>query len=270
MHNCALLSIALVVFAPAYGQSFSDRAGLSYNLYIESGSQEFTVETISNFEITDYTFDRAQERLTIYIMSSLEDNLGEMQIPLGLLGGNYTVYLNDSEIHPDIRSNENISFVTLNFEGSGQNRIDIYAESDLDIKNSASVHEISSQPDGGGCLIATAAYGSELALPVQNLREIRDAVVMNTGVGAAFVNGFNQVYYAMSPSVADYQRENATFNEMIRLAITPLVASLEIMSAADSEHEVIGYGIVAILVNLCMYVVAPAMVLARFRGLVTR
>jgi len=52
------------------------------------------------------------------------------------------------------------------------------------------------EPKGGGCLIATAAYGSELAQQVQFLREIRDNTVMSTSTGTAFMSGFNQLYYS--------------------------------------------------------------------------
>ena len=54
------------------------------------------------------------------------------------------------------------------------------------------VGESSAQPinpyeeKGGGCLIATAAYGSEMAPQVQLLREIRDNQLMNTESGTAF------------------------------------------------------------------------------------
>ena len=48
--------------------------------------------------------------------------------------------------------------------------------------------------EGGGCLIATAAYGSEMAPQVQFLREIRDNKVLNTESGSSFMTGFNQFY----------------------------------------------------------------------------
>ncbi len=114
---------------------------------------------------------------------------------------------------------------------------------------------------GGGCLIATAAYGSEMAPQVQFLREIRDNKVMSTESGASFMTGFNQVYYSFSPYIADYERENPAFKELVKIGITPLLSSLSVMSMADSEEEVLGYGIGVILMNLGMYVVAPAMLI---------
>ena len=50
---------------------------------------------------------------------------------------------------------------------------------------------------GGGCLIATAAYGTELAPQVQLLREIRDNTLSSTTSGTSFMIGFNTVYYSL-------------------------------------------------------------------------
>ena len=120
---------------------------------------------------------------------------------------------------------------------------------------------------GGGCLIATAAYGSEMAPQVQFLREIRDNQLMSTNSGASFMTGFNQVYYSFSPHVADMQRENPMFKEAIKIGITPLLSSLSIMEYAESEPQVVGYGISVILINIGMYFAAPAMLFFGIRKL---
>ena len=71
---------------------------------------------------------------------------------------------------------------------------------------------------GGGCLIATAAYGSEMAPQVQLLREIRDNQLMNTESGSAFMTGFNELYYSFSVQhIADMERENPMFKEAVKL-----------------------------------------------------
>ncbi len=113
---------------------------------------------------------------------------------------------------------------------------------------------------GGGCLIATAAYGTELAFQVQFLREIRDNAVMGTTSGMAFMTGFNQLYYSFSPTIADWQRENPVFQDAVRAFITPMVSTLSIMTLAGSgsEAEIFGLGISVIALNLGMYVAAPA------------
>ena len=114
-----------------------------------------------------------------------------------------------------------------------------------------------SQDNGGGCLIATATYGSEMAYEVQQLREIRDNQLLNTKAGKSFINSFNDVYYSFSPIIADYERENPVFQEMVKLAITPMISSLSIMSYAESDSEVISLGIGIILLNLGMYLGVP-------------
>ncbi len=114
----------------------------------------------------------------------------------------------------------------------------------------------------GGCLIATATFGSELAPQVQFLREIRDDTVMSTSSGASFMAGFNTIYYSFSPGIADLERQSPIFKETVKIAITPLLSSLSLLSYADidSESEMLGYGIGIILLNVGMYFVAPAIV----------
>ena len=118
---------------------------------------------------------------------------------------------------------------------------------------------------GGGCLIATATYGSEMAPQVQFLREIRDNQLMSTNSGSSFMTGFNQLYYLFSPTIADMERENPVFKEAVKIGITPLLLSLSIMSHAESESEILGYGIGVLLLNLGMYVAAPAMLIYKAR-----
>jgi hypothetical protein len=113
---------------------------------------------------------------------------------------------------------------------------------------------------GGGCLIATAAYGSELSPQVQLLREIRDNQLMNTESGSAFMNTFNDVYYSFSPYIADMQRENPMLKEAVKLGLTPMLSSLSIMQNAESESEVLGLGLSVIALNLGMYIAAPALI----------
>ena len=120
----------------------------------------------------------------------------------------------------------------------------------------------------GGCLIATAAFGSELAPQVQILREIRDNTVLQTESGFAFMTGFNQFYYSFSPIVADYERENPIFKEVVKITLTPLLASLTLLQYADidSESDMLMYGIGIILLNIGIYFVAPASLIVKVRN----
>jgi len=119
----------------------------------------------------------------------------------------------------------------------------------------------------GGCLIATATYGSELAPQVQLLREIRDNTVLQTQSGISFMTAFNQFYYSFSPTIADYERENPAFKEAVKIMLTPLLTSLTLLQYADidSESEMLGYGIGIILLNIGMYFVAPAVLIMKVR-----
>ncbi len=112
---------------------------------------------------------------------------------------------------------------------------------------------------GGGCLIATATFDSELAPQVQQLRELRDNTLLQTESGSIFMTGFNQFYYSFSPTIADWERQNPAFKEAVKVAITPLLTSLSILNYVDmdSEAEVLGYGISLILLNVGMYLAAP-------------
>ena len=135
------------------------------------------------------------------------------------------------------------------------------------MKNLAVVEQVVEEPvaapqesseEGGGCLIATAAYGSELAPQVQMLREIRDNQLMNTESGSAFMTSFNEAYYSFSPYIADMEREHPMFKETVKLAITPMISTLSLMESAETESEVLGLGLSVIALNLGMYIGLPA------------
>ena len=122
-------------------------------------------------------------------------------------------------------------------------------------------------PQVGGCLIATAAFGSEMAPQVQFLREIRDNTVLQTESGSAFMAGFNQFYYSFSPVIADYERENPVFKEAVKLTLTPLLVSLTLLQHTDidSDLDMLVYGTGIIILNIVMYLVAPAILILKIR-----
>ena len=130
-----------------------------------------------------------------------------------------------------------------------------------EVEESKVVTNLESEENGGGCLIATAAYGSELSPQVQLLREIRDNQLLNTEAGSAFMGTFNDVYYSFSPTIADMERESPMFKEAVKLGLTPMLSSLAIMENAESESEVISLGLSVIALNLGMYLGIPAIVI---------
>jgi len=142
------------------------------------------------------------------------------------------------------------------------NSFEILSESSNIIKLN---QESSSEQEGGGCLIATATYGSEMSQQVQQLRELRDNQLLQTESGTAFMSTFNDIYYSFSPIIADYERENPYFKEAVKLVITPMINSLTIMENADSESKILGLGISVIVLNLGMYLGLPAIIVIGIR-----
>jgi hypothetical protein len=73
------------------------------------------------------------------------------------------------------------------------------------------------------------------------------------------MESFNQIYYSFSPIIADYERENPVFKEIVKVTLTPMLTSLSILNHVDmdSESSVLGYGIGIILMNAGMYVGIP-------------
>ena len=125
----------------------------------------------------------------------------------------------------------------------------------------AKIVQLEAEQNGGGCLIATATYGSEMSIEVQQLRELRDNQLLQTESGTAFMSTFNDVYYSFSPIIADYERENPLFKEAVKLAITPMISTLSLMENAETESEVLSIGISVIVLNLGMYFAVPAIVI---------
>ena len=146
-----------------------------------------------------------------------------------------------------------------------------YVQSDTNPENEVIVLDDKSfnETEKGGCLIATATFGTEMAPQVQFLREIRDNIVLQTESGTSFMTAFNQFYYSFSPTIADYERENPVFKEGVKLALTPLLASLTLLQFADidSESEMLGYGIGVILLNVGIYFAIPAAFIMKIRKL---
>ena len=92
---------------------------------------------------------------------------------------------------------------------------------------------------GPRCLIATAAFGSELAPQVQALREFRDGFIMKTFAGRNFMTAFNAFYYSWSPYVARAEYENPILRSLIRSSIYPLLLILDLSKSAAEPFSAI-------------------------------
>ena len=76
---------------------------------------------------------------------------------------------------------------------------------------------------------------------------------------------FNDIYYSFSPAIADMERENPMFKEVVKVGLTPMISSLSLMENANSESEVLGLGLSVIALNLGMYLGVPAIVVVGIR-----
>ncbi len=251
--------LLLLIVNPAFAFLSEDGTGLIKRFDVNVDGHIFEVVTTSNYDIEEHEFNKDEKRLTFFVNSSLENNLGEMVLPNELLGDNLTFYVNDVKSIQNVKSSEKISFITLNFTGIGNNKIDIIGTEIAETFDS----------QGGGCLIATATFDSEMSEQVQQLRELRDNSLLQTEYGTVFVKSFNQFYYSFSPFIADYERENVLFKEAIKITITPMLLSLSVLNYVDidSEQTVLGYGIGIISLNAMMYLGLPILGIVSLRRL---
>ncbi len=79
-----------------------------------------------------------------------------------------------------------------------------------------------SSSGGGGCFIATAAYGSYLHPQVELLRHFRDEHLLTNAPGRAFV----ALYYHYSPPLADFIARHPFLRGVTRVLLTPIVVAV--------------------------------------------
>jgi len=113
-----------MLLPPAFG-AISEKTGLKNDFTIETSGYNFEVETVANFEINDVKLSRDDKKLTFDITSSIENNFAEILIPINLIDGDLTVFVNGEEIFPQIRKNDKISFIVLEFNGTGHNTMEV-------------------------------------------------------------------------------------------------------------------------------------------------
>ncbi len=242
----------------AFGVDVSLRdVGFVNKYMISTDGHNFEITFTANFTVLSHTFSAHDKMLQFNVDAVHEkENVAEIIIPRDLFDGEFTILLDGKEISANVNKTDRSSVVSIVFDGNG-NTIDITATKYLGVELEKS--------NGGGCLIATATFGSELAPQVQQLRELRDNTVLQTESGTSFMTEFNHFYYSFSPAIADYERENPVFKEAVKLTLTPLLTSLTLLQYVDidSESSMLGYGIGIILLNIGMYFVAPAVLIMK-------
>jgi len=132
-------------------------------------------------------------------------------------------------------------------------------------------------PPSRRCIIATAAYGSEMAPDVVYIRFVRDKLIGSTPTGKALVDAFNAFYYSWSPPIAEGIAGSRTLQATVRTIILPLVwivhgaalsfgAVLALTGSADLS-SVVAF-LFAVSVFSLFYVISPVLVGAKLaRGI---
>jgi peptide/nickel transport system substrate-binding protein len=128
------------------------------------------------------------------------------------------------------------------------------------------------QPSGSNsqCIIATAAFGSELEPQVQFLRNFRDNHILGTASGTSFMAVFNSWYYSFSPAVADFEREQPLMQQTVKTAIYPLLGILQASEKAylilPGEYGSISAGLIVSSLIGAVYASPIALSIKRIRN----
>ena len=125
-----ILSIA-IPFADA--APLSDKTGLKFTFPVKTDAHTFTVEATGNLDVTNLDFDKEKKSITLFVLSSLENNSLEISFPNALIGGDYSIFIDGEKFTPKLQTGSNTTFVTMDFTGMGKHKIEIVGTTYLDI-----------------------------------------------------------------------------------------------------------------------------------------
>ncbi|MDX9972806.1 MAG: fibronectin type III domain-containing protein [FCB group bacterium] len=100
---------------------------------------------------------------------------------------------------------------------------------------------------GGPCFIATAAYGTPMSAQIDVLREFRDTWLLSNAPGTALVD----LYYQVSPSIAQQVAAHPALAVLIRLLLLPVIVCAKLLMIAPGfMWATIALSIVAIRMRM--------------------
>ena len=127
------LVILSIVIPIADAIPLSDKTGLKFTFPVKTDDYSFVIEATGNLDITNLDFDKEKKSITLFILSSLENNSLEISFPNTLIGGDYSIFLDGAQFLPELQDGNNATFVTMDFSGIGKHKIEIIGTTYLDI-----------------------------------------------------------------------------------------------------------------------------------------
>jgi hypothetical protein len=174
-----------------------------------------------------------------------EPEVAGYKIYFGTTPGSYTVSMNagniTSMVISGLETGVTYYFAAVAYDSSG-NESGFSNEISYVVPTGASA-DTSSSGSGSGCFIATAAFGSYRAPEVILLQKFRDRILLTNAPGRLFV----EYYYRLSPSLAGVISQYDSLRSATRLALKPLIFSIQHRFAVYSGVLILMLGMTFIL-----------------------
>jgi hypothetical protein len=175
-----------------------------------------------------------------------EPEVAGYKIYFGTTPGNYTVSLNAGNITSMVISGLEAGltyyFAAVAYDSLG-NESGFSNEISYVVPLAASSDSSSSGGSKSGCFIATAAFGSYRAPEVILLQKFRDRILLTNAPGRLFV----ECYYRFSPSLAGVISQYDSLRSATRLALKPLIFTIQHRFAVYSGVLILMLGMTIIL-----------------------
>jgi hypothetical protein len=128
-----LLVILSITIPVVDAIQLSDKTGLKFIFPVKTDNHSFVIEATGNLDVTNLDFDKEKKSITLFILSSLNDNSLEISFSNRLIGGEYSVFIDGKQFSPDLQEGSNMTFMFMDFSGIGKHKIEIFGTTYLDI-----------------------------------------------------------------------------------------------------------------------------------------
>jgi hypothetical protein len=99
------------------------------------------------------------------------------------------------------------------------------------------------QATSSPCCTATAAFGTPIAREIGALREFRDEYLLTNRMGTVLVD----LYYTVSPPIADFITEHASLKPMVRAGLAPAVTMSAVAVNTSLTEKIAMIGLLALI-----------------------